>query len=103
MAACRSTAATSCAADSGASSTFGQERLSSITATSGAFVQKVQSGSGAEAAGLQAGDVITAVNDEPVADLDDMFTALERFRPGERVTLTLWRAGQTRKVAVALE
>ena len=44
-----------------------------------------------------AGDVITAVNDDAVTDLDDMLTALERFRPGDRVTLTLWRAGQTRK------
>ena len=48
------------------------------------------------------GDVITAVDDEPVADLDDMLTVLERHRPGERVTLTLWRAGQTRKLGVTL-
>ena len=52
--------------------------------------------------GIVAGDVITAVNDEPVVDLDDLFTALERMRPGERVTLTVWRAGQTRKVGVVL-
>ena len=48
------------------------------------------------------GDVITAVNDEAVSDLDDLLNALERFRPGDKVTLTLWRGGQTRKLAVAL-
>jgi S1-C subfamily serine protease len=48
------------------------------------------------------GDVITAVNDEPVADMDDMLTALERYRVGEQVTLTVWRAGQTRRVPVKL-
>ena len=49
-----------------------------------------------------AGDVITAVNDEPLADLDDMLTQFERRQPGETVTLTVWRAGQTRKVSVVL-
>ena len=48
------------------------------------------------------GDVITAINDEPVADLDDMLSQLERRAPGENVTLTLWRNGQTRKQAVVL-
>ena len=46
--------------------------------------------------------MITAVNDEPVADLDDMLTALERFQPGDKVTLSVWRAGKTRKQAVTL-
>jgi S1-C subfamily serine protease len=48
------------------------------------------------------GDVITAVNDEPVADLDDMLAALERRQPGDTVTVTVWRAGQVRKQAVTL-
>ncbi|HEY0858441.1 MAG TPA: trypsin-like peptidase domain-containing protein, partial [Albitalea sp.] len=52
--------------------------------------------------GIVAGDVITAVNDEPVSDLDDMLTALERFQPGDKVTLTLWRTGKTRKQSVTL-
>ena len=46
--------------------------------------------------------MITAVNDEAVSDLDDLLTSLERFRPGDKVTLTLWRGGQTRKQAVTL-
>ena len=70
-------------------------------------------GGPAERAGLQPfrrgqrgeivpGDVITAINDQPVADLDEMLAQLERFQPGDSVTLTLWRAGQTRKQAVVL-
>ena len=43
---------------------------------------------------IVAGDVIQAVNDQAVADFDDMLTALERYQPGDRVTLTLWRAGR---------
>ena len=48
------------------------------------------------------GDVVTAINDEPVGDLDEMLSQLERRVPGESVTLTLWRGGQTRKVAAVL-
>lgn len=79
----------------------------------GVALVQVQPGSPAAKAGLQpfrrgpdgsviAGDVITAVNDEAVADLDDMLTQLERRQPGETVTLSLWRGGQTRKQSVAL-
>jgi S1-C subfamily serine protease len=77
-----------------------------------ALIQVVPGGPAARA-GLQpfrrgtrgevlAGDVITAVNDEPMADLDDMLTHFERRQPGETVTLTIWRAGQTRKASVVL-
>jgi len=77
-----------------------------------ALIQVVPGGPAARA-GLQpfrrgtrgevlAGDVITAVNDEPLADLDDMLTQFERRQPGESVTLTVWRAGQTRKLSVVL-
>jgi S1-C subfamily serine protease len=74
---------------------------------------QVQPGSPAARAGLQPfrrgsrgevvqGDVITAVNDEPVSSLDDMLAVLERRQPGDSVTLTVWRAGQTRRQAVVL-
>jgi S1-C subfamily serine protease len=49
-----------------------------------------------------AGDVITAVNDDAVNDLDDMLTLLERRQPGDTVTLSVWRAGQTRRQGVVL-
>jgi S1-C subfamily serine protease len=55
-----------------------------------------------DSGGVVPGDVITAINDEPVASLEDMLTQLERYQPGETVTLTLWRAGKARKQAVLL-
>jgi S1-C subfamily serine protease len=51
---------------------------------------------------IVAGDVITAVNDEPVASLDDMLTALEKRQSGDTVQLTVWRAGKTRKAPAVL-
>jgi S1-C subfamily serine protease len=79
----------------------------------GVVVVQVQPGSPAARAGVQAfrrgnkgdvlaGDVITAINDEPVAGLDDMLALLERRQAGESVTLTLWRNGQTRKQQAVL-
>ncbi|WP_298232307.1 trypsin-like peptidase domain-containing protein [uncultured Azohydromonas sp.] len=52
--------------------------------------------------GIEAGDVITAVNGEPVTDFDDLLNELERFQGGDTVTLSVWRAGRTRQVSVRL-
>ena len=51
---------------------------------------------------IVAGDVIIAVNDDPVISLDDMLTALEKRQPGDTVQLAVWRAGKTRKVQAVL-
>jgi S1-C subfamily serine protease len=48
------------------------------------------------------GDVVTAVNGQPVADIDDLLSELENHRPGDRVMLTVSRGGQVRKQAVTL-
>ena len=64
-----------------------------------AGLQPFRRGSRGEVVG---GDIITAVNDEPVSGLDDMLTLLERRQPGDSVTLNIWRNGQTRKQAVVL-
>jgi len=80
----------------------------------GVAVVQVGNNSPAMRAGLQpfrrgsqrgeviAGDVITQIDGESVNDIDGMLTLLERKQPGVTVTLTLWRAGQTRKQAVVL-
>jgi S1-C subfamily serine protease len=79
----------------------------------GVVVVQVGAGTPAARAGVQpfrrgqrgevvAGDVITAINDQPVADLDDMLAQLEQRQVGDTVTLTLWRSGQTRKQPVTL-
>ena len=79
----------------------------------GVVVVQVGPGSPAAKAGVQpfrrgnrgeviGGDVITAINDEPLNDLDDMLSLLEKRSPGESVTLSLWRSGQVRKQTVVL-
>jgi S1-C subfamily serine protease len=79
----------------------------------GVAIVRMQAGGPAQKAGLKAfsraaeggivaGDVITAINGEAIANLDDMLTALERLQPGDSVTLSVWRAGSTRKLTVTL-
>jgi S1-C subfamily serine protease len=48
------------------------------------------------------GDVIVAINDEPVKDLNDMLTAMEKRQGGDSVSLTVWRNGARRKVTTVL-
>ncbi len=79
----------------------------------GVAIVQVGNGTPAARAGLQpfrrgsrgevlAGDVITAINDEPVNDFDDMLTLLESRQPGETVALTVWREGRSRKQSLVL-
>jgi S1-C subfamily serine protease len=79
----------------------------------GVVLVDVGAGTPAARAGLQpfrrgsrgeiiGGDVITAVNDDPVSDMDDMLTLLEGRQAGDTVTLSVWRAGQVRKLPVVL-
>ncbi|MHB1213330.1 MAG: S1C family serine protease [Candidatus Nanopelagicales bacterium] len=68
----------------------------------GARVEQVTSGSGAEAAGIQAGDTITAIDGSPVEDATGLIVAIRSNAPGDSVTVTVERAGQTVDLAVTL-
>jgi S1-C subfamily serine protease len=74
-------------------------QVSAGTPAARAGLQPFRRGSKGEIVG---GDVITAINDEAVGGLDEMLSILERRQPGDSVTLTLWRGGQTRKQSVVL-
>ena len=68
----------------------------------GATVGDVTPGSPAESAGIRAGDVITAVNGQPVPDAVSLITRIRSFAPGDTVTLTVESNGNTRDVQVTL-
>jgi putative serine protease PepD len=68
----------------------------------GAAIESVQSGTPAARAGLQAGDVVTAVDGHSVADAAALTAAISGHRPGDRVTLTYTRNGSEHTVTVTL-
>lgn len=74
----------------------------SITATSGAFIQRVESGSGADAAGLQAGDVIVAVDGKRVRTAADVGEAVRSNDPGDTIEVTVQRSGQEQTATATL-
>ncbi|GLK18243.1 S1C family serine protease [Herbiconiux flava] len=68
----------------------------------GAYIDSVSSGGAAEAAGLKAGDIVTAFNGQPVTDSIDL-TALVRTQPaGGSAELTFLRDGKSQTVDVTL-
>jgi serine protease Do len=54
-----------------------------------------------ESAGLKAGDVVLAVDGRDVADRASLYRHLWRRRPGEPVTLKVFRSNEARLVTVA--
>ncbi len=68
----------------------------------GAEVVSVEPGSAAAEAGLQPGDVVTAVGDRPVTTSTELTAAIRSKAPGEDVELTVRRGDQTRTAEVTL-
>ncbi len=68
----------------------------------GARIERVEPDSAAQDAGLQVGDVVTAVGDRPITTSTELTAAVRSEAPGEEVTLTVRRGGETRSVEVTL-
>ncbi|WP_213774315.1 Do family serine endopeptidase [Bradyrhizobium sp. dw_78] len=68
----------------------------------GAMVDNPQDGSPAAKAGIEAGDVITAVNGADVKDARDLARNISTMAPGASVKLDILHKGTARTVSVAL-
>lgn len=68
----------------------------------GVRITGVRAGSPAEQAGLQAGDVITAIGSKQVANLFDMTEALRSHLPGDTVVIVSKRDGAERRATAVL-
>lgn len=68
----------------------------------GVRITGVRAGSPAESAGLQAGDVITAIGDKRIANLYDMTNALRSHQPGDTVVIVSRRQGVERRATAVL-
>lgn len=78
---------------------YSLDRDSSIL---GAYVAGVVEGSGADNAGVQVGDVITAIDGNEVASSDDVIIQVRSHSIGDTVTLTVMRDGQEMDIDVVL-
>ncbi len=73
-----------------------------IEGSKGAVVVEVQPGSSAAQAGLEAGDIITALNGTSISDATDLHNTLGLMRVGEQVTIAVLRNGRSRVLRATL-
>ncbi len=69
----------------------------------GAFIEEVIADSPAAKDGLQAGDIVTAINDTPLTVANDLRSVIIKHKAGETVTLHVWRVGEELDISVELE
>ena len=68
----------------------------------GMLVENVDVGGAAERAGIEPGDVITRVEDTPVIDGQNIVMEIRNKKPGDTVTVQVYRNGQTFNFPVTL-
>lgn len=68
----------------------------------GFLVASVSSGSGAAKAGIQANDIIIGINDTVVTSINELNEVKNKCKPGDTVTLTVYRNGKKSDFKVTL-
>ena len=68
----------------------------------GAYVEDVELNGPADRAGIQSGDIITAINDTAVSSLEELNLIKNRYKSGDVVTLTVFRDGNVMNVSLVL-
>jgi serine protease Do len=68
----------------------------------GAIIAEMSQRSDAYAAGLQPGDIITAVNGQTVSDPAHLMRLLANADVGSRAVIRVWRDGRTLEVRVPI-
>jgi putative serine protease PepD len=68
----------------------------------GAQIGTVQQNSPATSAGLEPGDVVTAVNGKAITTTDQLIATLDTYTPGTTIGMTVKRQGQTKQLKVTL-
>ncbi|MEW5888241.1 MAG: Do family serine endopeptidase [Pseudomonadota bacterium] len=73
-----------------------------LPATQGALIAGVMRASPADKAGIRPGDILVAVNGQPVADPQTMLESIAALTPGQQAKFRLWRAGKDYEVDVTI-
>ncbi len=68
----------------------------------GAYITQVATNSPADAAGLQAGDIITRIGDQQLGENTSYVNALFTYSPNQSVTVEYYRGNQSHQVTVTL-
>ncbi|MES2139643.1 MAG: trypsin-like peptidase domain-containing protein [Bacteroidota bacterium] len=74
-----------------------------ITEIKGVFVNGLTAGGSGEEGGIQEGDVITKVADNIVNNVPELQEQISRYRPGDKINVTLKRNNQVKVMALILK
>jgi serine protease Do len=69
----------------------------------GAYVSNLVQGGSAEEAGIQQGDIITAIQDAPVNSVSELHEQIAKYRPGDKVNVNLIRNDKEVNLALTLK
>ena len=69
----------------------------------GAYVVSIEDGSCAEKAGIQVGDIITAIGDTKVESVEDLKAAVKAYSAGDTAEITLYRSGDYKTVELVFD
>ncbi len=72
------------------------------SSTGGAQISSVQSGSPAATAGLQPGDVVTAIDGKAITSTQQFIETVDTYEPGQTITVTVKRGNSTQQANVKL-
>jgi S1-C subfamily serine protease len=70
--------------------------------TGGAKISQVEAGSPASQAGLEPGDLVTAIDGKTVGSTEAFIATVSNYPPGRTISLTLRRGGQVKHVKLTL-
>jgi serine protease Do len=73
-----------------------------LEGVAGALVSDVTKGGPADKAGVERGDVITAIDGTTIDDSNKLRNHVAQMKPGSRATLSVLRQGRSREVTVTL-
>ncbi|MBP8812381.1 MAG: DegQ family serine endoprotease [Laribacter sp.] len=71
-----------------------------LKSPSGALVNSVEAGGPADKAGIRAGDIVLAVNGQPIKETSDLPRLIGAVKPGQATRIEIWRNQASRTVTV---
>ena len=80
-----------------------EETAGANNITVGIYVKTLETFSAAEKAGIKVGDVIIAADGQDVETMDELNEIKNAKEIGDKMTLTIWRDGETQDIEVTLQ
>ena len=73
-----------------------------LSSSTGAYISSISEGTGAADSDLQVGDIITQIDDSKITSTTDVTLEVREHNPGDTVTVTVNRNGETKEIPVVL-